>query len=100
VTWPRQPIRRMRGPKDAPRYWHPYGYSIRRARRDWRWERGAAGWTPSVWWEVRRDGEASALLTRFDANTLREARAWCDRHPWRPWHLEELGLEEPPPYDS
>lgn len=98
-------IRLRRLPRDEdgqPRYLHPYGYVIVRYRRSWSErgrEPGRTGHDPApplYWWEVYEHVSSSADLDRFHpqahkgrtraaAETLREARAWCDERPRRGW---------------
>lgn len=75
---------------DDRHYSHPYGWRIVRCYREWS-ERGyrpasfEAGAGPRTSWEVWPLADTPSARRRgfatFQANTLRECRAWCDEHP-------------------
>lgn len=93
-------IRLPRSYLDQPRYLHPNGYVIERARRTWS-ERGREPGRhhdpppPLTWWDVYEhcgsDGVgryhpwACKPRTVASADRLRDARRWCDEHPRGGW---------------
>lgn len=87
----RKAIRRMKSFDGFSRYYHPNQWAIRKCKRDWSlrgFERGALGGAaasaPLYWWEVRPYATKTVGGgAAYTAESLGEARAWCDAHVWR-----------------
>lgn len=98
----KQPLKRLPADDDigsGSRYLHPNGYVICQRRRTWSEQvgavRGQATAGPLTWWEIYPHASTS-LTHRFKdtahrrnyaatADTLRDARHWCDKNPRSGW---------------